>query len=261
MPHLDKIFLYPIKSLDGIEVTQAEILPGGALAHDREFAIVDEQGKFVSAKRTAAIHLLRSTFDLTARTVSLWVQNKQEISGADTFHLDDDRADLGQWLSHYFGYPVTIQQNLHMGFPDDSVASGPTVVSTASLQQVADWFPELDLEQIRRRFRPNLAIAAAPAFWEDQWFGETGQEIAFAIGQVQILGSNPCQRCIVPTRDAIMGTGYPDFQKQFMAQRQASLPTWTPASRFNHFYKFTLNTKIPASEAGKQLQVGDQVAD
>ena len=70
-PILSHILIFPIKSLDGIAVQQARVLPGGALEHDREFAIVDTQGNYVNGKRTAKIHQLRSQFDLSQRRVTL----------------------------------------------------------------------------------------------------------------------------------------------------------------------------------------------
>jgi uncharacterized protein YcbX len=256
MPYLAKILIYPIKSLNGIEVTEARLLEGGALAHDREFAIVDKQGRFVNGKRTAQIHLLRSTYDLANRIVALKIQGTTQTV---SFHLDDDRAALEAWLSDYFGYAVTLQQNLHMGFPDDTEASGPTVVSTATLETIASWFPGLTVEAIRHRFRANLEIADTPAFWEDQLFGEGGEKIPFQIGGVTLLGSNPCQRCVVVTRDHLTGQPYPGFQKEFVAQRKATLPSWTTPSRFNHFYRLTLNTNVNPSEQGKCLRLGDRV--
>lgn len=269
MPHLAKILIYPIKSLDSVEVTEAQLLTGGALKHDREFAIFDQQGRLVNGKRTTKIHALRSTYDLAARTITLQVQDNIQNNAqdntqnsdrpAETFHLDDDRDALAIWFSDYFGFPVTLAQNLHMGFPDDTDASGPTVVSVATLETVATWFPELRAEEIRQRFRANLEIAEAPAFWEDQLFGDADQPVPFQIGAVALLGNNPCQRCVVPTRDQQTGKPYANFQKNFIAQRQATLPDWVDRSRFNHFYKLTLNTKVPVTEAGKVLQVGDVV--
>ena len=59
-PYLAKILLYPIKSLDGIEVEKAIILSSGALQYNREFAFVDAQNRFVNGKRYPQVHLLRS---------------------------------------------------------------------------------------------------------------------------------------------------------------------------------------------------------
>ncbi|MCY7391849.1 MAG: MOSC domain-containing protein, partial [Leptolyngbyaceae cyanobacterium CAN_BIN12] len=61
------------------------------------------------------------------------------------------------------------------------------------------------------------------------------------------------------TRDPITGQPYPDFQKIFVEQRQATFPTWAKTSRFNHYYRLAVNTRAPSSEAGKTLQVGDSI--
>ena len=40
MPTLDRITVHPVKSLDGVEVTAARLLPGGGLEHDRRWRLV-----------------------------------------------------------------------------------------------------------------------------------------------------------------------------------------------------------------------------
>jgi hypothetical protein len=254
MPEITKLCLFPIKSLDRVEVEQAQLLAGGALMHDREFAIVDGQDKFVHAKRTEKVHLLRSHFDLSTRTITLQASDIPPV----TFHVDHGRAALAAWFSQYFGYPVTLKQNLHMGFPDDKVASGPTLVSVASLEAIATWF-DLSLEEVRQRFRANIEIDGVPAFWEDQLFGEPGQPRSFQIGDVRFLGINPCARCVVPTRNPWTGDRISDFQQQFVAKRQATLPVWANSKQFNHFYRLTVNTQVPVTEAGKVLTIGDEL--
>ncbi len=256
IPYLSKIFVYPIKSLDGVAVTKATVLKSGALQHDREFAIVDQQGKFVNGKRYPKIHAIRSLFDFEAKTVSLQIEAKGQIQ---TFHLDNDRANLEAWLSDYFSLSVTLQQNSITGFPDDTKASGPTVISTGSLETVASWFPGCSSHEIGQRLRTNLEIANVPPFWEDRLFTQTGNVVDFQIGDVHFQGINPCQRCIVPTRHPLTGKVYPDFQKIFIQKRQETLPAWVISSQFNHFYRLSVNTCISESEAGKILQVGNAV--
>lgn len=253
MARLTRIVIYPIKSLDGVEVGTAKISAGGALAGDRRWAIVDAGGRFVNAKRFPTIHGLRAHFDLTAMTASLRRQDRPEAP-ARVFHLLEEQTDLAAWLSEYFEQPVRLQENAASGFPDDTQAYGPTAIATASLEAVMAWFPGLDLESIRRRFRVNLEIDDAPPFWEDCLCGKT-----FRIGQVTVEGSHPCQRCPVPTRDPVTGTVYPQFQKTFVARRQQSLPASVDPQWFDHFYRLSLNTRIPTTEAGKELGWGDRV--
>jgi uncharacterized protein YcbX len=256
MSYLSRITIYPVKSLDGLSLSRARILASGAIEHDRTFALVDEQGKFVNGKRNPKVHRLRSRFDFAERVLTLCVQDTEEEA---SFRLDTEREALNAWLSTYFDRAVTIVEDAAAGFPDDAEASGPTVISTATLQTVASWFPGLDEESIRLRFRANLEIGGVPAFWEDRLFAEAGSVVPFRIGDVLFEGTNPCQRCVVPSRDPCTGEVFPHFQEILARKRKESLPSWSTPSRFNHFYRLSCNTRVPISEAGKGLCVGDQV--
>jgi uncharacterized protein len=257
-PVLHRIEIFPIKSLDGITLDRVSVLPSGALEGDRQFAIVDEQGKSVNGKSTALIHQLRARFSPDCSKMTLWRSGTEEHS---TFALKDQgkagRISLEAWLSNYFGKTVTLQENTVTGFPDDLNAPGPTIVSTATLETVAGWFPELDLAETRRRFRTNLEVDGVPPFWEEQLYGELGQSGKFQIGETSFMGINPCQRCIVPTRDSLTGLAYNAFQKQFMQRREAELPSWAARSRFKHFYKLAVNTGLVTLGQGLSLNTGD----
>ncbi|MGF1521281.1 MAG: MOSC domain-containing protein [Leptolyngbyaceae cyanobacterium] len=252
-PYLARIDLYPIKSLDGVTVESAIVLPGGALKHDRTYALHDQAGKFINGKRYASIHRVRSQFSEDFSSVTLQTQG---TNTEQTFHLLREQPALVKWLSAYFQQPVTLQVNPEQGFPDDTDSSGPTIISTGTLQQVATWF-ELSLEETRRRFRTNLEIGGVPPFWEDKLFAETGEPVDFQIGEISVGGINPCQRCVVPTRDALTGETIPAFQKRFVQKRAATLPPGVARSRFNHFYRLAVNTRISPAMAGKVLRVGD----
>ncbi|PZV06467.1 MAG: MOSC domain-containing protein [Leptolyngbya sp.] len=253
--HLARIDIFPVKALDGVSVSQATVLASGALEGDRTYALFDAQGRFVNGKRTAAIHRLRSTFSEDGQFVTIAIDGHPP---AATFHLQQQRSDLAAWLSDYFQQPIALQANLDSGFPDDTNAAGPTVISTATLQTVAAWH-DLTVEETRRRFRTNLEIDGVPAFWEDQLFGPDSAPVRFAIGDVVLEGTNPCQRCIVPTRDTATGVATAHFQKTFSQQRAATLPAWAPPSRFNHFYKLAINTNI-VGQGGHRLKLGDSVS-
>jgi len=253
---LKRIEIFPVKSLDGLVLESCAITAGGILENDRVFAIVDEDGKVVNGKRTARIHQLRCTFDVRVNEIRLWPTG--EISAAAQFNLAET-APLASWLSDFFGFPVKLQRETKSGFPDDRTAFGPTITSLASLQAVQGWYAGLTLESVRRRFRTNLELSGAQPFLEDNLFGAPEELKPFQIGAVKFFGHNPCQRCAVPTRDPETGQAVADFQKTFMQARKASLPPWSNAQRFNHFYRFAVNTSVPATEAGKYLRVGDEV--
>ena len=256
MPHLAGISLYPIKSLEPVAVPEAAVLASGGLKHDRELALFDEDGKFVNGKRSPLVHGLSSAFDPETGALCLEVR---ATGRARSFHLPDDQAALDAWLTDYFARPIRLRRDTRGGFPDDQNAPGPTLISTATLSEVVSWFPGLSLESARVRFRTNLEIDGVPPFWEDQLFGEPDAVVPFQIGDVTFHGVNPCQRCVVPPRDPETGEAIPDFSPLFRTKREETLPAWATRSRFNHFYRLAVNTRIPVSEAGKVLRVGDEV--
>jgi uncharacterized protein YcbX len=256
MPHLSRILIYPVKSLEPVSVPEIEVLKSGALAGDRAFALFDGENKFVNGKRHPRIHHLRSSYDPITHSLTLARADSQTRSH---FHVDRQRDELQAWLTEFFGFPVTFQQNTDVGFPDDLDCPGPTIISTATLTEVASWFPPLDAAQLRLRIRANLELNATPAFWEDRLYATKGAHIKFRIGDVQFLGNNPCQRCVVPPRDPFTGQGYPDFAKVFATRREQTLPPWAEKSRFNHYYRLAINTIVPETESHKRLRVGDEI--
>jgi uncharacterized protein len=254
MPHLARIDIYPIKSLDGSTLPQATVLSSGAIQHDREFALFDEREKVVNGKNNKKIHAIRSHFEIQTQALSLQVEALKQV-----FDIHKEHSKIEAWFSDYFGFPVSLKQDIQTGFPDDTYSPGPTVISTGTLKEIGSWFPNLSLDEIRKRFRANLEIDGVPAFWEDQLFAEEDQVVHFQVGEVVFAGVNPCQRCPVPTRDSLTGGAYPDFQKIFVGKRKETLPAWTARARFNHFWKLSVNTRLLDQGSSSLLKVGAAV--
>lgn len=264
------IRLHPIKSLDPVSVTEARIGPGGGLEHDRAWALFSVDGRWVRGKRTAAIHLIRATYAPDLSSVTLAVPGDRRSIPARTFPFPGGTEDAAEWFSVYFEQQILVR-HAPEGFPDDTIANGPTIISTASLQTVSGWFPGLTLDSVRQRFRttleidsPDAASKAAsanghlPAFWEDQLYGEDERSVVrFRIGEVNFEGSNPCARCPVPTRDPHTAAEMAGFQKRFTDLRRETLPPWAPAARFDHFYRLAVNTRVAPTETGKALRLGE----
>ena len=255
MAFLARISVFPVKSMPAVEVDAVRVVSGGGLENDRVIALFDAAGKFVNGKRTAAVHGLSMRFDPALRTLRL---ARKHDAHERIFELDRDAAAIDGWLGEYFGFPVFVRQSAG-GFPDDSDSPGPTLISTATLREVAGWFPGLTLDGVRARFRTNLEIDGVEPFWEDRLYGPAGRPVRFCVGDVELDGINPCQRCAVPPRDPATGEVYPQFTPTFLARRKATLPPWVERSRFNHFYRLAINTIVPGNEAGKRLRVGDPV--
>lgn len=287
-PRLTGIRLHPIKSLDPVDVREARIGPGGGLEHDRAWALFSVDGKWVNGKRTPAMHLIRAEYAPDLSSVTLSVPGDRRRIPARTFPFPGGIEDAAEWFSVYFEQQILVRHSPE-GFPDDTIANGPTIVSTATLRKVCEWFPGLQLESARERFRTTLEVdstheivgapdtrarlnpdetAAAPgvsssnghlpAFWEDQLYGADERSVVrFRIGDVNFEGSNPCARCKVPPRDPRTAEEVIGFQKHFTDLRRETLPPWAPAARFDHFYRIATNTRVAPTEVGKLLRLGD----
>lgn len=256
MPTLARIVVFPIKSLPGVSVECAKVLSTGALEHDRRFAVVDASGMILNAKRTAGIHRISASFNLDDMSVRLGIHG--ESSTTAPLSLVDERSRVEAWLSEFFHQPVSLAEHSQGGFPDDPDAGGPTIVSQESLREVSEWFENLDSEEVRRRFRSNLEVKGAEAFWEDRLYAHPGAGRRFRIGQVEFAGVQPCQRCAVPPRDSRTGEESAGFAVAFARRREASLPVWAELGRFDHFYRFATNTVLSGS-AGGFIEVGQPV--
>ncbi len=255
-PRVARLRVYPFKSLPGADVPASALTRAGSLWRDREFALFDDAGVWVNAKREPAIHGLRVTFDDAL--------NRAEFSNAGAgevfrFAFEDDPRALESWLGAYFGKPVALRRNDAGGFPDDPRTPGPTVVSTATLAAVASWFPEFDVSNVRARLRANVEIDGVPAFWEDHLFAGPGVTVPFRVGDAAFEGVNPCARCIVPSRDPESGVPTGDFAKRVSERRAATLPAWADRSRFDHFYRLAVNTQVPPNAEPATIRVGDAI--
>jgi len=257
MARVASISVYPIKSFGPSLVSSARIVDDGGWEHDREFALFDAQGKYVNGKRNAKVHKLTAVIDWKDAVVYF----KQVGCSSDpiSFNIRHESEALEAWLSSYFVEPVTWRRNARGGFPDDTAAPGPTIISDATYREIASWYTGIAVDEVRRRFRANIEFECDQPFWEDRLFADAGQVVRFKIGDVEFHGTNPCKRCVVPTRQTAGGESYPDFPKIFMARREATLPEWANRTRFDHFYRLSINTRVPQSEVGKQIHVGDPI--
>ena len=256
-PVVDRITIYPVKSLDGISLQKAQIGNGGCLMHDREYAIVDSIGKFVKGKNNDLVYLLRSKIDFENEIISF---RHESTDVWNSFHLQKDTTAINGFLSSFFKMPVTLIRNTQGEFLDIPVQSGVTVLSNASLQTVGVWFNDMDLEETRKRFRATIEITGAPAFWEDKLFLEEGAAIEFKIGKVTLYGISPRARCVVPTRHPQTGETIHGFPKIFAQQRTKTLPPWSTLTDYGHAYYLSVDCYIPPTQFGKWIAIGDELA-
>ncbi|WP_435320534.1 MOSC domain-containing protein [Haloarchaeobius sp. TZWSO28] len=255
MPHVSRLLVHPVKSLDPHPVDEVDI-NNGALRHDREYAIVDGDREFVNGKREPAIHRIRSEYDHETRTLRVREHGDDEWA---EFRMDADRGELNAWLSAFFDYPVSVVRDASGGMPDDTTVDGPTVIAWESVEAAAAWFDDIGPEELLRRLRPNVVVEAGEAFWEDRLYADRDGVREFTIGGVSLRGHNPCQRCVVPTRDPDTGDETEGFRERFVTKREETLPDWANREWFDHYFRLMVNTSIPESEWGKTVAVGDEL--
>jgi uncharacterized protein YcbX len=241
--HLAAITLYPIKSLDGVSVQSATIAPGGALAGDREFGLVDRaSGKVMRAKEFPVLQTVRAQFEPAARGVVLSGAGQPDAD----FHLDNDRTALIAWFARCLDRDVDLLHWPANGLPDDPNIYGPTIVAEATMNRVGYWFDDMPLAEVQQRMRVNLMVAEAATFWEDALVEDDRGVSLIRIGDVIVHGIALCPRCAVPARDPQTGESTPAFVDTFRERRGN--------------YSLCLRTFVDPEQAGKALAVGAPVA-
>jgi uncharacterized protein YcbX len=250
--HLERLRAFPVKGLDGIDLDAAEIRDGGTLAHDREFALFDADGEVFNGKRSQRVHELSTDYDPASTELVVGPPD----GDARRFDLADERDRAGAWLSEFFGEDLTLERDRSVGFVDRP-EMGPSVISTETLRTVASWFEGMTVDGARRRLRANVEADGVPAFWEDRFVGDGAP--SFDVGGVRFEGVTPCARCVVPERDPDTGDPLPEFRERFVDERRATFPDWADEDAFDHYYSLMLIARVPDSDRGRRLAVGDPV--
>ncbi|MBP8307921.1 MAG: MOSC N-terminal beta barrel domain-containing protein [Burkholderiaceae bacterium] len=221
-PRIAALTVYPVKGCAGIALTRAPLRREG-LIHDREWLIVDAQGRFVSQREHPA--LARIAVTLTDDGLALGADGHARVRvphhqpGAgrrlvqvwnDRFEAIDCGAAASQWLSTFLGHSVGLVRFA----PDQARPCDPAWVGPGGARvQFADAFPLLVLarESVAdlgrrmghpdlawQRFRPNVLIEGVEPYEEDLIE-------SLETGLVALRLVKPCTRCSVPSVDPILG--------------------------------------------------------
>ena len=277
---LTRISIFPVKSLDGMDVDEAYVLPCGAIDGDRRWRLVDMDGRVVNAKRTPRFHAIRSEFDLAHRLITLSRDDLSNPENPETFSLSPGSDGPCEWLSDTLGVHVLLEERRDGGFPDDREAPGPTVIATESLEQVSRWFG-VSIHETRRRFRMNLEITGCGPFWEDALASPSRSDLpslldlpstmtvdpyadlppleprVFSIGNLRFQAVHACRRCAVPSRDSYHGKEKELFREVFEARRSKELRRDVDAGKWSDYYRLGINTHRMGDELdGETLSCG-----
>ncbi|GHF11213.1 hypothetical protein GCM10017044_01170 [Kordiimonas sediminis] len=219
--HIEKLTLYPVKSMAGYDVPSAFCDENG-LEGDRRFVVTRPDGKFITARQYPKLLTLQPR----------WVDgfDRLEIKGpAGTLHVsahpgEDESApvpvtvwndtilsgdcgeDAANWISEFLGREARLktlaenssrQSDGNPFVPASYADAMPLLVlSDASVE---DMNSRLDSPVTVRNFRPNIYVSGVSSpFDEDYWSSFRAEDVEITI----VYG---CSRCVMTTADPETG--------------------------------------------------------
>ena len=215
---IERLCIYPIKSLPGIDVEVMHFDALGAV-HDRRYMLVDEKGVFVSQRTFAQLCLMH----LSATEGGWLLQNPDSgtekflaYNGSqehilsvqlwsDTVIAYDQGDEWAAFFSEFLQHSVRLvylpvdslrpidpdycsDAHRHVGFADGFPLLLTSTASLAALNR------QLTAPIDVARFRPNIHVSGAEAFAERHWQALRDDASAALFSVVK-----PCSRCVIPT--------------------------------------------------------------
>jgi uncharacterized protein len=257
---LSQIYLYPIKSLGGIAVSTATVLPKG-LQYDRRWMLVDEHNASMTQRVYPAMALFKTGLQqdhliITHTKESLRIPLTPSPVAKplavtvwdDTVTAFEVHATYSEWFSEqlkkkcrlvHFPEQHVRQVDVRYGKAGDEVSLADAypflIIGQAALDHLNS---RLDVPLPMNRFRPNFVFTGGEPHEEDQWN-------EFRIGNITFAGAKPCARCILTTID------------QHTAEKGAE-PLKTLAEYRKRGNKILFGQNLIARATG-QLRVGDPI--
>ena len=194
---LTGLVVYPVKSARGIALTQSLVTPHG-LAHDREWMVVDEAGRFVTQRQTPRMALIETA--LTTDSLEL------RAPGMEPLTVPRFRAPGSPFEPTI---PVTVWRHATEALDEGDRAAAWLSEFLELRARLVRWDPtrrrEESLTDLNQRigggsnlpmdrFRPNLVIAGGGVGSEDQGTTLRSEVVEFA-------RVKPCIRCVMTTTD------------------------------------------------------------
>ena len=220
------IFIYPVKSLAGVALKEAKVLPTG-LQGDRQWMLVDGKGRFVSQREIPKMATIKTSFDGDKLTLSnqqlppISVSLSSLPTGKpqsfqiwkDTIEGFLEPEEVSQWLTSALGeFRGTSLRLVRFNNESQRKVGTKYLEQQESNLKLADACPflvtfEASLETLNQklpeampmdRFRANIVFSGTESFAEWQWQHLRNDSLNFAM-----IG--PCQRCPMTSIDQTEG--------------------------------------------------------
>lgn len=220
---LQEIYIYPIKSLGGISVPEAEVQQTG-FKYDRRWMLTDSEGNFLSQRTFPQMALLQVNIDVYGLLVThknnllspLTIPFNTPFEKKATVNIWDDVCTASEvsdianeWFSHALHMPVRLvyMPSDTQRLVDENYANNKEIVSFADAypfmiigqSSLDDLNQRLDQPVPMNRFRPNLVFTGGAPYCEDTID-------TFSIGDVTFTAVKPCARCVLITIDQGLAT-------------------------------------------------------
>ncbi|MFY0593497.1 MOSC domain-containing protein [Roseivirga sp.] len=214
---ISDLWIYPIKSLAGIQLKKAQVEKRG-LQYDRRWVLVDMEGVFVNQREFPEMNFLQPAINSHSITISHKHGKKESLSFSLT-EPDSDPIEVSVWDDQCTGKPVSEEADewfsdflgkqvrlLFMHKKGVRPADQRYALSPSDEVSYADGYPILMISEASlallnekteehipmNRFRANIIVSGATAHQEDSL-----REIE--IGEVKLYGVKPCARCVMTT--------------------------------------------------------------
>jgi uncharacterized protein len=270
---ISRLFVYPVKSCAGVELTEA-VLTDAGLDLDRAWMVVDAEGQFVTQRELPRMALIRPQlkhYEVVLRAPGMLALHLaiDAVEQPVNVNLWDDAVeafDMGdvaaQWFSDFLGRKLRLVR-----FDPDHrrLSSLQWTDGLEALNQFSDGFPllvvgEASLAELNERlgaaghgavgierFRPNIVLAGLEPQDEDRLdvlrIDAGGQEVL-------LRPVKPCPRCPMPNVDPATA--------QVDPQVSDTLQTYRKNDRLQGAVTFGMNA-IVLQGADQTLRVGQSV--
>ncbi len=234
MPKVTSLHIYPIKSLGGISLTQAQAKTEG-FQYDRRWMLVDAQGKFLTQRsdnrlarfqcrlgtdslqiqfESAHLELPLSEHVTTTTRVSIW---------ESSIEANEVHPQYSKWFSDLLAQPCKLVRMTAASHRPKQLLVPPhktllsladgypyLVLGSASMQTLNERCPDTIPSD---RFRANILLDTSSAHEEDGY----GR---FKLGETTFQVIKPCARCQVITIDQQTGAMGKEPTKTLAAYRK-----------------------------------------
>ncbi len=210
---VSRLWRWPVKSMGGEEV-RALSLDERGVGGDRSHAVLHEhkgEWKPLTAREAPGLLAWRAVYpfnlDAGLKPDSPPLAMVSRPDGRRTWRWGDPQ--LRYALETDLGRPVKLLRDL-AGMPD---VPGEILLTTGTSLRALE--SELDAQIDIRRFRPNLHLELDAGPWkETDW---VGAQVSFE-GGVRLEITQPCVRCVIPTRDPETREKWPELLRHLTGE-------------------------------------------